>query len=125
QQPAEVDPGTIGKLADITWAAVELQQWPRPIQDAVLREQAVRLVAQYRRDPQFADGVRWWKAGEIARLPLEQRDIILEASAIVAEEEYRTNPELTSFDAFGEEDLYVDSTNTELKPRDPPAAGPG
>jgi hypothetical protein len=42
-------------LADTTWIAVGLQQWPRPVQDAVLREQAERLVAHYRRDPDFTE----------------------------------------------------------------------
>ena len=43
------------------------------------------------------------------------RDAILEAAAALAEEEYRSNPELTAFDAFGEDDLYGDSSSTETR----------
>src|SRR5207247_126129 len=104
-----VDPGLVARLADETWTAAALRQWPRAIQDAILREQAARLLAHYKHDPQFSGGVNCWQPGEIGQLPIDQRDIILEASATIAEEEYRTNPELAGFDAFGEEDLYADS----------------
>jgi hypothetical protein len=107
ENPAPACPFDVSDLATRIWTAVELQQLPREVQEAVLREQAARLVAAYRADPAGAP-VRWWKAGEAARLELDQRGILLEASAIVAEEEYRNNPELTAFDAFGEDDLYVD-----------------
>ena len=53
-----------------------------------------------------------WTAAELRKLPAAERDAILEAAAAVAEEIYRTNEELTDFDAFGEEDLYGDSTAT-------------
>jgi hypothetical protein len=118
-----VDPAPIGRLADTTWTAAALQQWPRPVQDAILREQAARLVAQYERDPQFTGGVGWWTAGEIGRLPVDQRDILLEASATVAATEYRNNAELTAFDAFGEDDLHGDSASTESFPGPASAAG--
>jgi len=109
---AGVDAACVARLADTTWSAAALQQWPRPVQDAVLREQTARLVAHYRRDPHFTDGVTWWTAGEIGRLPVDQRDILLEASAIVAAEEYHTNPQLTAFDALGAEDLHGDSASS-------------
>ena len=51
-----------------------------------------------------------WTAAELRRLPAEQRDAILEAQAALAEEIYRNNPELTDFEAFGEDDLYGEST---------------
>lgn len=50
---------------------------------------------------------------ELRRLPAAKRDAILRAAAAKAESEYRNNPELTGFDAYGEKDLYVDSSNTE------------
>src|SRR5438270_4897696 len=78
---AGVDAATVTRLADTTWTAAALQQWPRAVQDAFLREQAARLVAHYRRDPHFTAGVTWWPAGEIGRLSVGQRDILLEASA--------------------------------------------
>jgi hypothetical protein len=40
---------------------------------------------------------------------------LLEAAAEQAEEEYRTNPALTAFDAFGKDDLHVDSSGTETR----------
>lgn len=51
-----------------------------------------------------------WTAAELRRLPADQRDAILAAAAAAAGELYRTNPELTGFEAFGEDDLYGEST---------------
>ena len=51
-----------------------------------------------------------WTAAELRKLPAEQRDAILEAAAALAEEIYRNDPQLTDFEAFGEEDLYGEST---------------
>lgn len=56
-----------------------------------------------------------WTAAELRKLPPEQRDAILAEQAALMEEEYRTNRELTAFDAFGEDDLYVDSSDTETR----------
>ena len=58
-----------------------------------------------------------WTAAELRKLSAELRDAILEAAAKLAAEEYRNNPELTAFEAFGEDDLYVDSSNTETRRR--------
>jgi hypothetical protein len=49
-------------------------------------------------------------AAELLAMPLAERDAVLEAQAASAEFEYRNDPELTGFDAFDEEDLYVDYT---------------
>ncbi len=54
-----------------------------------------------------------WTAAELRRLPAEQRDAILAAAAAVAAEEYRNDPALTAFEAFGEGDLYVHSSDTQ------------
>ena len=54
-----------------------------------------------------------WTAAELRRLPEEQRNAILEDAAALAEEEYRTNPELTTFEAFGKDDLYGESASTD------------
>ena len=51
-----------------------------------------------------------WTAAELRKLPAEQRDAILEAAAALAEAIYRNDPQLTDFEAFGEEDLYGEST---------------
>ena len=56
-----------------------------------------------------------WTAAELRKLPVEQRNAILAEQAALLEEEYRNNPELTSFEAFGQDDLYVDSSNTEAR----------
>lgn len=56
-----------------------------------------------------------WTAEELRKLPPQQRDAILEAAAAAAAEEYRTNPDLTAFEAFGENDLYGDSSSTETR----------
>ena len=61
-----------------------------------------------------ATGKRW-TAAELRKLPPAERDAIMEAAAALAEQEYRNNPELTAFEAFGKDDLYGDSSNTETR----------
>lgn len=56
-----------------------------------------------------------WTATELRKLPPAERDAIMEAAAALAEKEYRDNPELTAFEAFGKDDLYGDSSNTETR----------
>ena len=51
-----------------------------------------------------------WTAAELRKLPAPQRDAILQAAAAFAEDIYRNDPQLTDFEAFGEEDLYGEST---------------
>jgi hypothetical protein len=58
---------------------------------------------------------RNWTATELRKLPAEQRDAILEEQAALAEAEYRNNPDLTDFEAFGEDDLYGESSNSEMR----------
>ena len=53
-----------------------------------------------------------WAAGELRRMPEHEREAVLEAAARQAEHVYRTDRELTSFEAFGKDDLHVDSTDT-------------
>ena len=60
--------------------------------------------------------VRWrdcFSPTELLRLPRGQRNQILADAAAQAEKEYRTNPDLTDFNAFGEDDLHVESSSTE------------
>jgi hypothetical protein len=61
-----------------------------------------------------ATGKRW-TAGELRKLPAAERDAILAEQAALLEDEYRNNPELTAFDAFGDKDLYADSSETETR----------
>jgi hypothetical protein len=56
-----------------------------------------------------------WTASELRQMSTAERDAIMEAAAALAEQEYRTNLELTAFDAFGKDDLHVDSSNTETR----------
>ena len=58
---------------------------------------------------------RRWTAAELRKLPPAERDAILEEQAAALADEYRNNPELTAFEAFGDEDLYVDSSDTEAR----------
>ena len=51
-----------------------------------------------------------WTADELRKLPANQRDAILAAAVALAEEIYRNDPQLTDFEAFGEKDLYGEST---------------
>ena len=56
-----------------------------------------------------------WTAAELRKLPADQRDVILEAAAAQAEAEYRSNSSLTAFEAFGEDDLYGDSSDAQTR----------
>ena len=56
---------------------------------------------------------RRWTATELRKLPPAERDAILAEQAAALADEYRNNPELTAFEAFGDEDLYVDSSDSE------------
>jgi hypothetical protein len=42
-----------------------------------------------------------------------ERDAILAAAAALATDEYRNDPTLTAFEAFGEKDLHVHSSDTQ------------
>jgi acyl-CoA reductase-like NAD-dependent aldehyde dehydrogenase len=65
--------------------------------------------------PNVAAAGKRWTAAELRKLPQAERDAILKAAAALAEQEYHTNAELTAFDAFGKDDLHVDSSNTETQ----------
>jgi hypothetical protein len=54
-------------------------------------------------------------ASEIRKLSPEQRNLILEAAAKCAEKDYRNDLALTDFNAFGEDDLYGESSSTEQR----------
>lgn len=61
------------------------------------------------------DSQRRWTAVELRRLPADERDAILAAAAALAADEYCDDVALTAFEAFGQGDLYVHSSDT--KPR--------
>ena len=50
---------------------------------------------------------------ELRKLPHKERNAILEAQAILAEPIYRHDRQLTDFEAFGEDDLYGESSSAE------------
>jgi hypothetical protein len=56
---------------------------------------------------------RRWTAEELRKLPPAQRNAIMEAAAALAEKDYQNDPDLTAFEAFGKDDLYGDSSNSE------------
>lgn len=56
-----------------------------------------------------------WTIAELLALSSDQRDAILEAQAALAEHDYRNDPELTAFEAFGPDDLYVDDADTQAR----------
>jgi hypothetical protein len=56
-----------------------------------------------------------WTIPELLALSPDQRDTILEAQAALAEHDYRNDPELTAFEAFGPDDLYVDDADTQAR----------
>lgn len=56
-----------------------------------------------------------WTAAELRKLPVDERNSILADQAALLEEDYRNNPELTAFEAFGEEDLYDDTPETQAR----------
>ena len=56
-----------------------------------------------------------WTARELRKLPAHERDQVLEAAAKSAESEYRSNRALTNFEAFGEDDLHGDSSDSETR----------
>ena len=57
-----------------------------------------------------ANSGKCWTAAELRKMPAEQRDAILAAAAALAEVVYRADPNLTDFEAFGEGDMYGEST---------------
>jgi hypothetical protein len=58
---------------------------------------------------------RGWTTRELRALPPAERDAILTEQATALADEYRSNPALTGFEAFGDEDLYVDSSAAEAR----------
>ncbi len=62
-----------------------------------------------------SDPERRWTAAELRRLPAEERNAILAAAAALAADEYRNDIALTAFEAFGEGDLYVHSSDTQAR----------
>jgi hypothetical protein len=58
---------------------------------------------------------RRWTAAELRKLPPAQRDAIMETAAVLAEVDYRNDPQLTAFEAFGKDDLYGDSSSTDVR----------
>jgi hypothetical protein len=52
-----------------------------------------------------------WTIAELRAMPPAERDAILEVQAALVEADYRNDPELTAFEAFGPDDLYVDDTD--------------
>ena len=56
-----------------------------------------------------------WTAAELLKLPLAERETILTEQAARAGADYSNDPELTAFEAYGEDDLHVDSSDTQTR----------
>ena len=56
-----------------------------------------------------------WTAAHLLKLPLAEREKILTEQASRAEADYARDPELTAFEAYGEDDLHVDSSDTQTR----------
>jgi hypothetical protein len=54
-------------------------------------------------------------AQEVRQLPPHERDALLEAAAKQAEQDYRHDRQLTAFEAFGQDDLYGESSDTQTR----------
>jgi hypothetical protein len=82
------------------------ERWPQVLAfiDSLQSAQAV---------PGTAAPDRPWTAAELRKLPPDERDAILARQAAALEDDYRNDPTLTDFEAFGDEDLYVDGPGPE------------
>jgi hypothetical protein len=58
---------------------------------------------------------RRWTAAELRKLAPAERDAILAEQAAALADDYRNDPALTAFEAFGDEDLHVDSSDAEAR----------
>ena len=84
----------------------------------IAQEEANRICEGYGADPMAAvKKVKSTVASptELLRLPRAQRAQILADAAARAEKDYRNNSNLTDFDAFGEDDLYVEGEETKTR----------
>jgi hypothetical protein len=61
--------------------------------------------------PPEGDEPKRWTIAELRALPAAQRNAILAAQAALVEKDYRNDPDLTAFEAFGPDDLFVDDTD--------------
>ncbi len=52
-------------------------------------------------------------AADLRMLPANEQTVILKEQVALAVNVYRKDRRLTDFEAFGEDDLYVDATDTE------------
>jgi hypothetical protein len=57
-------------------------------------------------------------AVDVMKLPIEEREAILANAAKFAQYEYEMNPDLTDFEAFGEEDLYDETSSYDEEEND-------
>jgi len=96
-----------------------LQMALRAVAEGIIaQEEASRICEDCGADPMAA--VKKVKSTvssptELLRLPRGQRAQILADAAARAEKEYRKNSDLTDFNAFGKDDLYVEGESTETR----------
>ncbi|MBL8820060.1 MAG: helix-turn-helix domain-containing protein [Planctomyces sp.] len=78
----------------------------------ISRERGEQICPGYTSQIELLGSERTDSASGLRRLPRVQRDSILEAAAEKVADAYAADGELTDFNAFGQEDLYVDSTES-------------
>lgn len=98
-----------------------LQMTLRAVAEGIItKEEASRICKNCGTAP-LADGKR--KTGnamspiELLKLPREERAKILADAAALAEKDYQENKDLTDFNAFGEDDLYVEGEEAATETR--------
>lgn len=90
-----------------------LHRVPRESWNQVL--EFLRILEPKVNSPSDSAEPKHWTATELLALPPAQRDAILAAQAALVEFDYRNDPELTAFEAFGPDDLYVDDEDAEAR----------
>ena len=65
--------------------------------------------------PHAGTTARNWSATQLRNLPPAERDGVLAEQAAAIADEYRNDPDLTAFEAFGADDIYVDNSDTHAR----------
>ena len=84
----------------------------RAFSEGVISERKAEQITPGCTEKMVPHGKEKLSAAEIRRLPRAQRSAMLASAAAMAESEYATNRDLTSFEAYGEDDLYDDDVKS-------------
>lgn len=78
----------------------------------ISKERAEQICPGCTSENDLFESERAYSPTDLRRLPKDQRDSILKAAAEQVADVYTTDRDLTDFEAFGQEDLYVDSAES-------------